>query len=64
MMAQVREQWGTGTEWFEYHGNTAVERVRRHNGVTIMRDWILFDTVEDAEAFFNDHCCDTAETIH
>ena len=42
------------TESYEYHGNTAIEHIRRHNGVTVLRDWILFDSVEDAEMFFID----------
>jgi len=40
---------------YEYHGNTAVEMTRRQAGVTIRRDWILFDSVEEAQEFFNDH---------
>ena len=42
-------------EVYEYHGNTAIERTRRINGV-VRRDWLFFDSAEDAEAFFNDHC--------
>lgn len=39
-------------ESYEYHGNTAVEITRRHAGITIKRDWILFDSVEEAQDFF------------
>jgi len=42
-------------EAYEYHGNTAIERTRKING-TVQRDWLLFDSAEDAETFFNDHC--------
>ena len=41
-------------EIFEYHGNTAVERVRKRGDSILLRDWILFDSVEEAEAFFHD----------
>ncbi len=41
-------------EVYEYHGNTAVERVRKRGGSVLLRDWLIFDTVEEAEAFFHD----------
>jgi hypothetical protein len=41
---------------YEYHGNTTIELTRRQNGETIWRDWIIFDSVEAASEFFNDHC--------
>jgi hypothetical protein len=43
---------------YEYHGNTTIEITRRQNGCTIKRDWILFNSVEEAQAFFNDNCTD------
>lgn|GEM_PF-3933522 len=45
------------SESFEYHGNTAIERIRRQDGVTVLRDWLLFDTVEEAETYFHDRSC-------
>ncbi|RJQ86867.1 MAG: hypothetical protein C4519_01320 [Desulfobacteraceae bacterium] len=44
-----------GEEFFEYHGNTSIERIRRKNGI-IRREWLCFDSIEEAEAFFNDQC--------
>ena len=41
---------------YEYHGNTTIELTRKQNGTTIWRDWILFDTVEEATEYFNDTC--------
>jgi hypothetical protein len=41
---------------YEYHGNTTIELTRIQGGVTIFRDWIMFDTVEEASEFFNDAC--------
>ena len=41
---------------YEYHGNTTVELTRKQDGMTIWRDWIMFDTVEEAAEYFNDAC--------
>jgi hypothetical protein len=41
---------------YEYHGSTTIELTRKQNGTTIWRDWILFDTVEEATEYFNDTC--------
>lgn len=43
-------------DYYEYHGNTVIEMTRKKAGVTILRDWLLFDSVEEADAFFNDDC--------
>ena len=45
-------------ESFEYHGNTAVEITRKQGGITIKRDWILFDSVEEAQDFFYENTND------
>jgi hypothetical protein len=41
---------------YEYHGNTMIEHIRRLAGETVWRDWILFDTVEEAAEYFNAAC--------
>ena len=41
---------------YEYHGSTMIERIRKAAGRTIKRDWILFDSVEEAQEFFNTNC--------
>jgi hypothetical protein len=43
-------------DYYEYHGNTTIERTRRQDGAVIWRDWILFDSVEEAAEFFNATC--------
>ena len=43
---------------YEYHGNTSVEIIRKADGLTIKRDWILFDSVEEAQDFFYNNCND------
>jgi len=46
-------------ESFEYHGNTAVEINLIKNGVTIKRDWIFFDSVQEAQDFFYENYSDS-----
>jgi hypothetical protein len=41
---------------YEYHGSTIIELTRKQEGVIIWRDWIIFDTVEDASEYFNENC--------
>ncbi len=38
----------------EYHGSTTIELVRTRWGKVIWRDWLIFDTIEEAENYFND----------
>ena len=40
---------------YEYHGNTVVEFIRKQSGMIVRRDWILFDSVDEAQDFFNDN---------
>jgi hypothetical protein len=42
-------------ETYEYHGNVAIERVRLQDG-TVERDWLYFDSTEEAVEFFNEVC--------
>ena len=41
---------------YEYHGNTTIELTRRQGEITLWRDWINFDTVQEAADYFNEHC--------
>lgn len=43
-------------EFFEYDGNTAVEMTRKESGYVIKRDWLLFDSVAEAQAFYYENC--------
>ena len=43
---------------YEYHGNTAVEITRKQGEATVKRDWILFDSVQEAQDFFYENCND------
>jgi hypothetical protein len=40
------------SDHFYYHGHTVVEQVRCSEGEVKWRHWHLFDSVEDARAFF------------
>jgi hypothetical protein len=46
-------------ENYEYHGNTAVEITLIKNGVTIKRDWVFFDSVQEAQDFFYENYNDS-----
>lgn len=39
----------------EYHGSTTVERVRKLGDIVVRRDWILFDSIEEAMEYFISH---------
>jgi hypothetical protein len=46
---------------YEYHGSTMIERLRRGTGRIVKRDWLLFDSVEEAQDFFNTICVEYGE---
>ena len=48
-------EYSDAREAFEYHGNTAIERTRMLDGI-IEREWIYFDTAEEAADFFYEQC--------
>ena len=41
---------------YEYNGGMMLETIRNTADRTIKRDWILFDSVEEAQDFFNTRC--------
>jgi len=43
-------------DFYEYHGNTVIELIRKKAGKTIWRDWIKFNTVDEAMEYFNTEC--------
>ena len=42
-------------EYLEYHGSTIVERTLVVGGDYSRRDWLLFDTVKEAQDFYNEN---------
>jgi hypothetical protein len=43
-------------EYFEYHGSTTIERTRKTGGCTLLHDWILFNSVQEAQEYFYNEC--------
>ncbi len=43
-------------DFFEYYGNTEIVRIRQQNGATVRRDWLIFDSVDEAMEYFNTKC--------
>ena len=41
---------------YEYHGSTTIAVTRQQDGMIIWRDWIMFDSVEEAAEYFNESC--------
>ena len=41
---------------YEYHGNTTIELTRKQGQTTLWRDWITFDSVQEAADYFNERC--------
>lgn len=40
-------------EYYVYDGNTSIERVRRFGANRAVRDWLIFDSVEEAFDYFS-----------
>ena len=43
-------------DFYEYFGNTEIERIRKQGDKTIRHDWLMFDSVDEAMEYFNDKC--------
>jgi len=41
-------------DFYTYHGHTEIERVRKRGDTVVSRDWLVFDSVEEAMDFFNE----------
>ena len=50
------ELYSTHNDFFEYYGNTEIMRIRKQNGTIVRRDWLIFDSVEEAMEYFNTEC--------
>lgn len=40
-------------EYLEYHGNTSILRIRKYPRNVVLKQWLLFDSVEEAMDYFN-----------
>jgi len=43
-------------DFYEYFGNTEIQRTRVQYGKTVRSDWIIFDSVDEALDYFNSRC--------
>ena len=43
-------------DYFEYDGDTEIQRIRKQYGKTVRRDWIVFSTVKEAMDYFDTRC--------
>jgi len=41
---------------FEYIGNTEILRIRKQYGTTIRKDWLVFNSQDEAMDYFNTKC--------
>lgn len=50
----------THYDLFEYFGNTEIVRIRKQNGATVRKDWLMFNSVDEAMEYFNTACGESA----
>lgn len=50
------ELYPTHYDDFEYFGNTEIVRTRKQYGMTIRKDWLMFNSVDEAMEYFNTEC--------
>ena len=43
-------------DFFEYHGNNEIVRIRNQNGTIVRRDWLVFNSADEAMEYFNTKC--------
>jgi len=43
-------------DFYEYFGNTEIERIRKQGEKTIRHDWLIFNSTDEAMEYFNDKC--------
>ena len=50
------EIYPTYSDFFEYYGNTEILRIRKRYGTIIRKDWIVFNSPDEAMDHFNSKC--------
>jgi hypothetical protein len=50
------EIYSTYSDFYEYYGNTEILRIRKQYGTIIRKDWIVFDSPDEAMDYFNSRC--------
>jgi len=51
-------------ECIEYHGNTEIERIRKKGDLIIERDWLVFNSVDEAIEYFNEKNSQVSRYYH
>jgi hypothetical protein len=59
-----QELCSTYHDFFEYNGNTEISRIRRQKGASVIQDWLLFDSADEAMEYFNTNCGECIDTYH
>ena len=50
------EHYRSYSDAFEYYGNTEILRVRKQYGMIVRRDWLVFNSPEEAMKHFKTKC--------
>jgi hypothetical protein len=50
------ELYSNYSDAFEYYGNNEILRVRKQYGMIVRRDWLVFNSTEEAMEHFNTKC--------
>gem|GEM_PF-257418 len=50
------EIYPTYSDFFEYHGSNEILRIRKQYGTIIRKDWIVFNSPDEAMDHFNNKC--------
>ena len=50
------EIYPTYRDLYEYHGSNEIIRIRKQYGKIIRKDWLVFNTPEEAMEYFNTKC--------
>jgi hypothetical protein len=66
MTKHIHQQGEYFHEYLEYHGNTSVLRIRKYPRNRVVRQWLMFDTVEEAFAWYDSETtsADTGGSLH
>ncbi len=39
---------------YEYDGSTTIEVTRRYSGRVVWKDWLIFDSIEEARTYYDE----------
>jgi len=50
------ELYNKYSDAFEYYGNNEILRIREQYGIIVRKDWLVFNSPEEAMEYFNTKC--------